>query len=199
MKYEFKFSLNRNDVVSLRKEAFLAKYDKDQINLSGLDWNWTDDHSNHLGLYQDNRLVSCLRLSVFNSSSDFYNASRIPMKMDCSSPYTLLARAATHPDYASQGLHNLLRLRALEICQHMKLDNIFGSLAENSDRLKQLSDLGYEIVGTAESWENSYLKNTGKVVLIHLKQEKLSHAIQLLLQKCKVDRLSDFPETIKRI
>jgi hypothetical protein len=200
MEPELRFNIDPEEIVNLRREAFDCAYDKDQVNLSGLDWNWTDGKSNHLGVYIDKKLVSCLRVSVLTGQELFFSTTQFQVPNGESPPFILLARAATLSPFLNHGFHTLLRLRALELSYHFEHYNIFGSLAANSHRLKQMLDLGYTVVDEGDGWPNSYLKNTGRVLLVQLRsKEKVESAIEMLYAKCNAQKWNRFPDGIIRL
>lgn len=159
----------KEKIVELRHLAY-ENYYKDKVLLSGLDWNSIDEKSTHLSLSIDSQMVCYLRISVFSDIHQFLKTTQIPLiTPDPDTPYVLLSRGATHPNFNSLGFHSILRRCALEICLNSGLYNIYGSLESRSARLDQLLSLGYKIVNRASTWPQSYIKNTGDVVLIQLK------------------------------
>ena len=187
---------NRAEIVALRKEVFNEYYGA-SVDEAGLEWNKMDQASVHLGIFNSNELVSCLRLSFFKDFDTLENTTLITIPPDFQTPAALLARAATKKDFLYSGLHSLLRCRALEVCAQHKIFNILGSLEERSLRKAQLLELGYKIVGSSPGWKNSYLKNTGNVILIALKGEiPVKNAIEKLVEKCKTSGLSTWPSEI---
>lgn len=197
--YEFKILNAEDDIVKLRLKAFNSAYGQ-RVNLEGLKWNATDSRSNHLGIYVDNSLVSCLRLSVFNDAETFINSSLLSPGEHSSPPFVLLSRAATDPQYSGHGFHSILRVRALEICQQFKLYNVFGSLEKNATRLNCLLQLGYEVVNRNHRWPNSYIESSGEVVLIRLSEEdRLKEATEKLRQKYDLTPLELMPEVIRYV
>lgn len=200
MNYELRFTPISDEIVKLRKISFGKLMINGVVDLKGLEWNTTDSRSLHLSLYKKNQLVSCLRLSVFSSRENFFNSALYPLPDDEQAPFVLLARAATDPSCAGLGLHSLLRLRAFEIILNKGLENILGTMAESSQRIKQLTDLGYKVIGQSPGWENSFLKPDGDVLLMQLKgRDKIQIAINKLLEKYKLQKLDHYPENLTLI
>lgn len=197
MNYRFTYDIPKSDIIELRRISFHRAYEQ-RVDLNGLDWNWTDGGSIHLGFYDETRLICCLRLSAFKDIARFERTTQIPLLNSETAPLVLLSRAATHPDFANCGLHSILRLKALEICRQKKLYNIFGSLEKKSSRLSNALDLGYVIVNQTERWPDSYIQSDGDVVLIQLAGEKkLSIAIDKLQSKYNLENSEIFPENIQ--
>lgn len=183
----FKFSfLNAShiqQIEDLRRESF-HKYYKASVDLKGLSWNNMDKKSIHLGVFSDNILISYLRLSFFNNIDMLDLATQIKTPPELKAPIALLARAATKSEYLHSGLHSQLRSIALQLCLLNNVDCVVGSLEEKSLRKNQLLDLGYKIVSSIEKWENSYIKNSGNVILIALvNKAEIDFAIKKLNQK----------------
>lgn len=174
------------EITKLRKLSFLAYYQKN-VDLNGLEWNLTDRKSLHICAYLKTKLIASIRVSVFSNRNKFELVTQIPLNPNITvAPYVLLSRAATIPEYSGIGLHSILRLHALKVCQNSGFSTVYGSLEQRSLRLKQLLDLGYEIDNSLPNWPRSYLKNIGNVVLIKLDgKEKLQRAICLLEKRSK--------------
>lgn len=181
--FSFLSEAHIDQVIELRKEVYL-KYYGNSVDLSGLNWNNMDRMSTHLGIFRQDQLVSYLRLSYFNELRKLEDATQIPTPAQFACPVALLARAATQQSFLGQGLHSVLRAISLELCLKHGMTTIFGSLEEKSLRTAQLLEVGYEVVARAEKWKNSYITNSGDVLLIALQgREKIQNAIQQLRRR----------------
>lgn len=197
-KLEFKI-LTVSDIQKIediRVEEY-RRYYGENVDVTGLKWNRADGHSVHLGYLDGGNLVSYLRLSFFSSldklekTTLFRTPSNIPL------PVGLLARAATRHAYAGQGLHSILRCRALEFCMQHGIDCVLGTLEKRSPRLQQLTEVGYNIISTQGSWSGGYLKSQGDVVLICLRgSTQIGLAIEKLKRKFGLGPLSENLKTI---
>jgi hypothetical protein len=197
MPYSFCIKPSINEVIQLRKESFVNFY-SEKVNPQGLEWNSTDDQSLHIGVRYQDQLISCLRITALNHFSELEDKIKIPLMLDQSPPYILLARAATSPFFLNKGLHSLLRTRALEISLQQNYSQVFGSLEKRSTRLNQLLDIGYEIIGEASHWPNSFLENQGSVVAIHLNSKnKIEKALEKLYTIYQIQPVIHTIETLK--
>lgn len=191
--------LTTEDIPKIETIRFLEyiRYYGENVDISGLKWNRADQNSVHLGLMSGNTLVSYLRLSFFSSAEKLENTTLFKTPSHIQLPVALLARAATLADFAGQGLHSILRCRALEICMQHGIDTVLGSLEKRSSRLQQLADIGYQVIGTQDSWAGSYLQSKGDVVLIALEgREQIASATQKL--KARFDLLP-FEESLESV
>jgi hypothetical protein len=184
---QFLKDTTNQEVVSLRKQSFL-KYYGSNVNLEMLDWNETDRQSYHLGCFQNNKLISYLRITLFKDATTLENSTKISTPKTTIFPVALLARAATDEMHINIGLHSVLRCVALEFCKINLIDTVFGSLESRSRRLNQLYNVGYEVVNSVENWNNGYIKNMGSVSLIMLTgKDKIQSAINNLNKENKID------------
>lgn len=192
MSIYFTTTYDCDEIVNLRKIAFHFKF-QDRVRLDGLNWNKTDSHSLHFSFRSDQKLLATLRMTFFRDKTKFESATQIPVPADYLSPYVLLARAATDPNFENSDLHAKLRIHALEFCINKNIDVVFGSLQKKSKRLNHLLDLGYKIVSTIDSWPDSYLQNDGDVVLIAIEnKEQILNFIAHERQRLMYDQTHDF-------
>jgi len=81
------------------------------VDLKGLEWDWIDSHSNHLGLFVDNKLVSCMKISIFDDLENFSHFSQVPLPGKEAPPfYHFWKSRKLIPIFLGQGLHTLMRL-----------------------------------------------------------------------------------------
>lgn len=145
-------------MISLRKSAYARAF-SDAVDLRFLGrGRWDDLHFN-LAVYHKDQILSVVRLAVINCVEDF----QFIMAADFDSsqwnfPVAIMHRAATHEDYLGHGLHSLLRIQAIEICQKLNIGWLFSALQEDSGRLKQLTEAGYELLEMKKNW-TGFLRN----------------------------------------
>ncbi|OFZ29187.1 MAG: hypothetical protein A2622_14185 [Bdellovibrionales bacterium RIFCSPHIGHO2_01_FULL_40_29] len=197
MPYSFCIKPSIDEITQLRKESFVNFY-CEKVRPQGLEWNSTDEQSIHIGIRHQDQLISCLRITALNDLSELRDRIKIPLTLNQPPPYILLARAATSPLFLNKGLHSLLRIRALEISLQQNYTQIFGSLEKRSTRLNQLLDIGYEIIGEASHWPNSFLENQGSVVAIQLSSKnKIEKALGKLYTIYQIKPMIHTIETFK--
>jgi hypothetical protein len=171
LSFQFLTPEHRDSIVALRKECY-SEYYGERLNPVGLEWNYTDQHSIHLAIKNNDELISYLRLSFFNNNARLEKTTLFPTPSVVAFPVGLLARAATKKEYSSYKLHSTLRMIAIDICNKLNTPTILGSLEERSIRLSALTSLGYQILDRQPHWPGSYIQSTGPVVLIGLYPQK---------------------------
>lgn len=192
MSIYFTTTYDSDEIVNLRKIAFHLKF-QDRVRLDGLNWNKTDSNSFHFSFRNNQKLLATLRMTFFRDQTKFESATQIPVPSTFQSPYVLLARAATDPDFENSDLHAKLRIHALEYCLQNNIDIVFGSLQKKSKRLSHLLDQGYEIISTIDSWADSYLQNDGEVVLIAIRSKNnMLSFVAHERQRLKYNQIYDF-------
>lgn len=189
--YEFTF-LDAGDlrdvelIVKLRRTANHTNF-QNRVVLTGLDWNRSDRGSVHLGMkYRaTGELAACLRLSFYTTRQYLDGTTLVPSPESLRSPAALLSRAATLPELQGQGLHSILRCRALEACLQTEAQLVLGSFEASTKRSLALKNLGYEILATKDDWgPRSYMKPSGPVVLVGLRdQSRIQQASEKLRAK----------------
>lgn len=183
-----------DEIVQLRHESNIALF-QNRVDLSGLDWNRSDRGSVHLGMRTRDRreLAATLRLTFFTSKSRLDETTLVPYPGAFEEPVALLSRAATDPAHDNQGLHSVLRCRALEVCLQTKTSVVLGSLEASANRRRALEDLGYEVLATQNDWgPQSYMRPAGPVLLVGLKdQSRLQKAVEILRHKYGLKPLTD--------
>jgi hypothetical protein len=195
-KFEFLFLENdqKHEIVKLRKSAFNDAY-PNHVDLTGLEWNLTDENSIHLGFKVEKELVSCLRVSTFTNFTKLERNTLFKTPANIATPCILLSRAATLKKYENCSLHSKLRFYALELALHYGITCVLGSLEKRSPRLQSLLQSGYEILASQEKWEGSYLKNSGPVLLIGIiSSSSIIRSLKYFKNKHHLQDISEFPK-----
>ena len=179
--------INSGEIVSLRKRSYSRQF-KSELDSKGLDWNDTDKISTHLGLFSPTKeLVSTIRITFFTNKKNLENSTCILTPEHVLFPCALLSRAATCPNHSNRGLHQILRLVSLEYISMKKCSCVLGTMKKNSERIKSLIEIGYNIIHEAERWMNSFISSNDPIVLIGLVNEfEIQEAIRLLRTKTEL-------------
>ncbi len=167
LELRFLSTQEKDQIVSLRQGSYKSYYGSD-VDVQGLSWNWTDENSAHLGYLNKGELVSCLRLSIYQSLRLLESATLFTTPQTVDLPVAVLGRAVTSDQFSTRHLHTHLRVFALETCLIKNISTVVGSLEERSARLSSLKDFGYQILDRQDAWKESCVKSTGPVVLIGL-------------------------------
>jgi hypothetical protein len=173
-------------VVSLRRQEFQSAHG-DRVDLKGLEWNYTDQNSIHLGVFHDEDLISSLRLTLVSSEGAFESMMKTQAPSKFQKGSAILARAATDRSWQGAHLHSLLRFHSLGLCLSYRVHSLWGTCESNSLRMNQLQQIGYEIEKYYD-WKDGFYKNSAPVALLVLANaQKISAARDRLLP-----RLRDF-------
>ena len=194
LKFFYLDSSCSDEIIELRRKSFARQY-KNLFKPDAMIWNTTDRSSLHLGIKDQGKLVSALRLSFFNVTSKFCDATLISLPEGFSKPYSLPSRAATDCNYLNIGLHSRLRCHALEICLSFKFHSVFGSIETSAARFRKLLELGYEVVGAAKKWESKFLSSQEEVALLYLGgEDKIKNAVASLRETHGFEKMTQFPD-----
>ncbi len=158
-------------IVQLRQLEYVRRFGSD-FNLQYLNWNDGDQNSQHFCAYNQNQLISTLRVSVHLTAESLERSTRIKTPLDLQYPVGLLARAATRANFTSLGVHTHLRSMAFNFLLSHSICTILGTLEVSALRLPQLLDLGYRVLTESSAWKASFLKSQGPVALIGLIGQK---------------------------
>lgn len=186
------------EIVALRKHSYSKQF-QSEVKMEGLIWNKTDQNSIHLGLKNDqNELLSIIRISFFLNKENLENSTGTQTPEEVLFPCALLSRAATNPSHASIGLHQILRLAALEHISKSNYPCVLGTMKKNASRLNHLLNIGYSILYEADKWVNSFINSSEPIVLIGLIGEnKIKEAINKLKvhMACNLKNKVNFQDT----
>ena len=180
-------------IVQLRRHSYRHYY-REAVDLNGLEWNFTDVHSLHVGHFEEHSLVSCLRLTLVENQSTLEKLTLLKTPATVHFPCAVLARAATDPKFAQRSLHSELRYIGLQLALHYQVQSVVGTLAESSQRLPGLMHLGYQILQRQTGWEGSFLAVNTPVLLIGLQTpQAISLAVAKLASKHQQISLAHLP------
>lgn len=146
----------KNELFQLRSESYQRQYGE-SVDVSVLKWNSWDQRFLNLGVFDQDRLISCLRISHIKSKEEYKKMMLIEAG-EQEVPLVILNRAATHKDHESQGLHSLLRWHALRLAHLSGLRWVMGTFTKDSKRILQLRKLGYEFSTNPVPW-GDFLKS----------------------------------------
>ncbi|MBK7845161.1 MAG: hypothetical protein IPJ71_16000 [Bdellovibrionales bacterium] len=182
-------SVHSDQIVGLRRKEYLRYYGRRVVS-DCLNWNQTDQNSLHLGFVDkiDKKIVSCLRLSLFQSKEKLELSTLLPTPAELQPTYGLIARAACDMSHSRIGLHSILRCRALEICRELGVTSILGTTEASAAQLNSLIGIGCRILGNTDRWgDSSTIRNSGDVLLIGIvNAHDRDLAIEKLRQKYRL-------------
>jgi len=184
MNYQFRLidSQLQDQIVKLRKEVFQRKYGT-LVDVKGLEWNRTDQFGTHIAAYNQDELVSILRLSYIDTADTFEKLLQFPPDHPFSNyPSFCLSRAATSPAVEGKNLNMALRLLAFRLVLKSPKPSqfIYGTTMANSKRIQMLKDLGYEVEIHKNAWRGYLSSGDKPIAIFRLPREKLSDAIAYL-------------------
>ncbi len=186
----------------LRQEAYDNKFGP-RVDKSALKWNSNDLLFMNLGAFDSNgKLVSTLRLATIESAEEFkrvllldFDPSRLKL------PLMILSRGATLPEFQSRHLHTLLRREAIYLAQQAGMNHVVGGIENATPRLKQLAELGYQIIETQAKWDG-FLKSESTISMAILDEGRFAQAIATIDKKIEsrnIARQFDPTELVLRI
>lgn len=143
----------KDELSDFRRRIFREHYGE-RVDTDRLGWNHNDDVFPSLGAFSPTgELVSCLRLSPVPTPEEFerillfpYSANRLPL------PLLVVGRSATARSYARRGLHSCLRMLAIRIALHRKLNAVVWSAAKDDHRQSQFQAMGCLRIPYTENW-----------------------------------------------
>ncbi len=167
----------------LRHDAYDTQFGA-RVDKSALAWNKNDLLFMNLGAFDSSgRLVSALRLSTIESAEEFkrvllldFDPSRLKL------PLMILSRGATLPEFQSRRLHSVLRREAISLAQQSGMKHMVGGIENATPRLKQLAELGYEIIETETKWDG-FLKSDSAISMAVLDDDRFANCIAGLEKK----------------
>lgn len=167
----------------LRQHAYASMFGA-RVDSNALHWNQNDQLFLNLGAFDsEGRLVSALRLATIETAEEFKRVLLIDFDVQrLKLPLVVLSRGATLTEFQSQHLHSALRREAIQLSMEAGMQHVVGGIEDNSPRLRQLADLGYEILATRTKWDG-FLKSENCVSLVVLDQGRFSRAISQLDSK----------------
>lgn len=170
-------------IIELRKQAYAIKY-KNNVDLSGLEWTSEDRNGYHFGAFDNDKLVSCLRLVEIKSHKQFELTLEFPSDHSFSLvPSFSLARAATKAEFRSHSINMALRSYVYCFIQQNfpECDTyIYGTALAQSKRLDFLRELGYEFHIHKIAWKRFLLSGEADIAIFRLPTSSLSLAINKL-------------------
>lgn len=189
-------SIAIEQIVGLRKKCYLEKY-QDNVNLEGLNWNREDGKAHHFAAYQENKMISCLRLSKIESAQQFESTLEFPADHKFAFiPSFSLARAATLSEFSAQSINMSLRSFVYKFIKENFTEQetyIYGTALAGSKRLTFLEQLGYEVLIHQRPW-GRFLSSSGRdVAIFRLPIQKLDQAIVRLRTDSSDDHKSFKP------
>ncbi len=196
LELRFLSTQDKNQIVSLRQKSYKSYYGSN-VDIEGLNWNWTDENSVHLGYLSEGEVVSCLRLTVYQSPHLLESATLFPTPESVRFPVAILGRAATAEQFTACHLHTHLRVLALETCLKNNISTVLGSLEERSARNSALKKFGYKILSRQDSWSESCVQSTGPVVLIGLNSlEEIQSTVHQMRKHYNIAALRPEPPSL---
>lgn len=186
----------------LRQDAYDTKFGS-RVDKSALAWNTNDLLFMNLGAFDSSgRLVSALRLATIESAEEFKRVLLLefdPTRLKL--PLMILSRGATLPEFQSRHLHSLLRREAIFWAQQSGMKHVVGGIENTTPRLKQLAELGYEIIQTPTKWDG-FLKSESNISMVVLDNGCFAKALDCLDKKIEfrdVARHFDLKSMVLRI
>jgi len=177
--------IDQKDIIlNLRHEAYIENYGN-TFDKNGIKWNSVDERSIHFGFFKDDKLVSCLRLTISNDTRDFTQILLIDPPTNMNGPFGFLARAATLKGSRGLQYHTCLRAAALKLCIDQNVQSVWGALPTTALRLPQLSELNYNVKNITLE-QPSYLKIKNVAIVSLIGEEKICDTYKKLLNRLKL-------------
>lgn len=153
----------KEQIAALRQASYDKKFGI-RVTSDGLKWNLHDDESFHFGAFQNEKLISTLRLTRVETKARFESMLQYSSDNPFSSvPCYVLSRAATIESMSGQTINMQLRVLAFQflISHGSPNEFLYGTALADSRRLKFLEELGYEMQFHTEPWKG-YLDSSQK-------------------------------------
>lgn len=182
----------KEQILKLRYEAYIEDFG-DSFDKNGINWNSVDDSSTHLGLFKNDTLVSCLRITISDDLNDFAKILLIDPPDHLKGLFAFFARAATLKNSRSQHSHSRLRAAALKYCINKNVQSIWGTLPTSALRIPQLKDLNYNIQ-SFNLVKSNYLQMKNALIVSLIGQSKIQETYNKLNERLKLTDLEFFNE-----
>jgi hypothetical protein len=164
------YESDKEALFELRAQAYKKNYNEN-VDLSALKWSPWDQRFINLGVFENNSLVSLLRIAHVKELTDYKKIMLCELdSAKIELPVVILSRAATHDGKESQGLHSLLRLHALRLAKLSGVKWVTGTFQKDAKRIAQLESMGYELTTNPTAW-SSFLKSNGPTYIATLNLE----------------------------
>ena len=183
---------DRDQMYELRATAYRKQYGQD-VDISVLHWNSWDERFINLGVFEDNKLISVLRIAHVKDSETYQKIMLCDFEnQGMQFPVIILSRASTHESYLSKGYHSLLRYHAFNLASKAHVNWVVGTLKQDSERLNQMADMGYELSINPEPW-GSFLKSHEPTYVAKLNISKFHDRAITRLKPAIESILSEYP------
>ena len=154
--------LNKNDADAY-SELVLKSFGSAKgfmVNRNSLTWTQTDDYYPTLGVFNNNRLVSMMRLEWILTEKELVFKSQENVSFNpFTYPIGYLAKAATEPGFDGTGLNTLLRYHCFKIFECWKVHWIVGFMVHGSPRVFTMQEMGYSFYTKKNKWNGAFVSN----------------------------------------
>lgn len=189
--------LHQSELTALRCASYQKYYGED-VDLSALRWNPWDLRFFSLGVFDNGRLISILRLAHIKTAQEFQQMMLSDFDSSILSlPVVILSRAATHEDFESRGFHTLLRYYAFDLAFASGANWIAGTFKMDSIRTQQLSSMGYELTVNPIPW-NDFLKSHDPTYMATINLPLHFERARLRMRKSIESLLNAYPPIYSR-
>ena len=150
------------------------------------EWNEADEICFPLGIFQNKKLISCMRLEPISDLSSLNY--RLKSKFTLSNRYlpaAYLSKAGTLPEYCNLGLNTLLRLVAFQMCETWQIQTVFGKMMANSPRVQTMKKMGYTFKASRSKWNGSYTSSAPPLLAMLDLKTKAPSAFRYMNEHCK--------------
>ncbi len=175
--------LNKNDAdiysELVRKSFGSAK--GFMVNRNSLTWTPTDDYYPTLGVFNNNKLVSMMRLEwILTEKELVYKSQEEVSFAPFTYPIGYLAKAATEPGYDGSGLNTLLRYHCFKIFKCWKVNWIVGFMVFGSPRVFTMQEMGYSFYTKKNKWNGAFVSDRNVHFAYLNVDEKMNDAMAYL-------------------
>ena len=186
------YESDKEQLFELRASSYKRQYGQN-VDVTALRWNSWDERFINLGVFEGPQLVSTLRIARVNSLEEYkkimlceFDPAHLEM------PLVILSRAATQENRQSEGLHSLLRYYALSLTSMAGIHWVIGTFKKNSQRVSQLTEMGYELSTNPIPWQ-SFLKSNEPTYVASLNLQKYYPQAQTRLLTSAKDLIKKYP------
>lgn len=147
--------------------AEYAKAKGFHVAAAGILWNASDDQSIVLGAYEDDVLISTMRMEILDDRNLVEQKIECPWDypVELQFPTMLLSRASTASSHRGTGINTLLRLHCLKIAKDLGVRQAIGTFVADSPRARTLERMGYRFFENRQGWTHADYRSEGRVIV----------------------------------
>lgn len=188
----------RAGVEAVRRAAYRRAREFDWRDDALLAWGPADDEGTVIALCDAHgQVLSTVRASVLGSAGQAerfleYSLAGIAV----AAPLLVLSRAATHPDFARQGLNSVVRHAYLAAAALSPVRCVATLVYDGGPRLRSMREAGFDLVAPAAGWDTEAVARTQPLLALLPRSRfedalrSIAHAVAGTLQETQADTVA---------